>query len=61
MDLHKQRAAELFDVAEDDVTDKQRRYAKFENYMRMYGAGPRPMLEHWKEAQCPRGHAKPLK
>lgn len=59
-DLHTLKAMELFDVTEEDVTLEQRGYAKFYNYLSMYSAGPRRMLDHYK-ALCPCGHAKPLK
>lgn len=37
VDIHKNRAAELFDVHPDDVTPEQRRFAKSSNYLELYG------------------------
>lgn len=36
LDIHKRRAAELFGISEDEVTDDQRRFAKSYNYIDMY-------------------------
>lgn len=38
-DIHKNRAAEMFDVAPESVTDEQRAFAKSYNYQEMYNHG----------------------
>jgi len=45
MDMHRVRAAELFDIPEDDVTSKQRKIAKAFSFQLQYGAGAPSMAE----------------
>ncbi len=47
-DPHKLKAAELFEVPYDNVTDEQRKYAKIAHYVEMYSHPlhfPKPQLK----------------
>lgn len=47
-DLHTRRAAQMFDVSVEDVTDTQRRIAKRANYSAPYSASlPKTLKEAW--------------
>ena len=47
-DIHRATAAEVFDVAFEDVTEEQRRWAKTFNFARIYGVST-PMLARLKQ------------